>query len=124
MFAKLGHIPALIPALQLRQVVARRRFAAAHANDNRKVPFAATARRFGREALVCRWRPTGPGGRLECHWSLEAAEGTSGDGAQLSDRRRRLPNSRRRVSVRPLPFLSPTTERKGKGRVPPRGGES
>src|SRR5215470_15282925 len=118
MFAKFARIP----ALQLRQAVARRQFAAAHANDNRKVPFAATARRTARTILVCHWRPTGPGGRLECHWSPEALEGTGGDGAQLSDRKRRLPNSRRRVSVRPLPFLFRMRERKGKERLPPLGG--
>src|SRR5579864_4744574 len=111
MFAKFARIPAI-----KRLVVARRPVAANHANDNRVVPFAATAHRRARKVLVCHWRPTGPGGRLECHWSLEGAEGTCGDGAQLSDRRRRLPNSRRRVSVRPLPVLSRLTERKGKGR--------
>src|SRR5260370_38452619 len=81
MFAKLARIP----AMRFRRVVAGRPAAARHANDNRKVPaVAATARRAAREVLVCHWQPTDPGGRLECRWSLERAEGTGGEGAELT----------------------------------------
>jgi hypothetical protein len=71
MFTKLARIP----VIEFPRVVARRPTAAAQANDNRMVPpSGAAARRAAREGLVCRWGPTGLGGRLECRWSLEAAD--------------------------------------------------
>jgi hypothetical protein len=91
MFAKLARIP----AIRFQRVVAQRPAAARHANDNLKIPaVAATARRAAREILVCHWRPTGPGRRLECRWSLERAEETGGEGAELTVSRLNAPARR------------------------------
>ena len=38
----------------------------------------------GRTALVGHWLKNEQTGRLECHWSLESAEGTGGEGAELT----------------------------------------
>jgi hypothetical protein len=76
MFAKTAKYRLISP----RQA-ARDRVAFAHSNDNTAIARAAGAPHGIRRAtLVCRWQRAIAGG-LECHWDIEAANGTATEDA-------------------------------------------
>jgi hypothetical protein len=66
MFAKITKYPAIISRRAAVSPVAP-----AHSNDNWIAARGASA---VRPVLACRWRPVG-GGRLECRWHIEMADG-------------------------------------------------
>src|SRR5258707_8662996 len=54
-----------------------------HSNDNRSSTRpCAPPPRIQRRILVCRWQPVTDGGRLECRWSIELVDATTGEEPQ------------------------------------------
>jgi hypothetical protein len=73
MFAKLAQYRALGSS---RATLAPR---LVHSNDNRSSTRpCAPPPRIQRRILVCRWQPVTDGGRLECRWSIELIDATTG----------------------------------------------
>jgi hypothetical protein len=71
MFAKIQQFRAVAPRRAVAGAVTPTR-----SNDNRITGRGAAAPRPSRPVLACHWRP-GAGGRLECHWGVEIADGSA-----------------------------------------------